>query len=396
MKRYLDCNATCPPHQAALDASAQAAVAAPGNPSSLHWAGRAARRIVDDARDQLAAYINCESGSVVFTSGGTEANNIAIHSVLRTLQAKPAHPSSPIDQPDQPNRAGRLVCTAIEHPAVLNPLQAASEQGFELVRVRPDAHGVVCAASMLEAITDDTRMVCMMLVNNESGAIQPVAEVAAYCRAHSIPMLVDAVQGLGKVALDFKALDVDFLSLSAHKIGGPKGVGSLLVKRGMRLHELTPGGGQERKRRSGTENVPGIAGFAAALGAIDFAAFAAIRDSFERQLKDHIPEVRIMAEQAPRTANTSLFVLPGMDGETLLMQLDLAGFAVASGSACSSGKREASHVLLAMGLNDAMARSSVRVSFGPGNSMDDASALVQALVTARKRLRSMAGLEIMK
>lgn len=377
--RYLDCNATCPPVQAALDASAQAATTAIGNPSSLHWAGRAARRIVDDARDRLAAYVGCEPGSVVFTSGGTEANNIAIHSVLAGLSLSDL-------------QSTRVVCTAIEHPAVLRPLQHLSDQGLDVVQVRPAQNGVVDAAMMIDAINDDTRMVCMMLANNESGAIQPVREVAAYCREHGVPMLVDGVQALGKVAFDFKALDVDFMSVSGHKIGGPKGVGALLVKRGVRLQELTPGGGQERKRRSGTENVPGIAGFAAALGAIDFTVFAVIRDTFEKQLKERLSNVCIVAEDAPRTTNTSLFMLPGMDGETLLMQLDLAGFAVASGSACSSGKREASHVLLAMGFNDAMARSSVRVSFGPGNSIEDADALVQALVVARQRLRGMAGL----
>lgn len=374
MKRYLDCNATCPPVQKALDASAQAAAEALGNPSSLHWAGRAARRIVDDARDALATYVGCESGSVVFTSGGTEANNIAIHSVLSSVPS------------------GRIVCTAIEHPAVLKPLQRAADQSFELMCVRPDADGVVNAESMIAAISDDTRLLCMMLVNNESGAIQPVQQVADYCRERGIPVLVDAVQALGKSVINFKQLDVDFVSLSAHKIGGPKGVGALLVKRGVKLQELAPGGGQERNRRSGTENVPGIAGFSAALGEIDFATFAPIRDAFEVQLKEQLPEVRIISEAAARAANTSLFVLPGMDGETLLMQLDLAGFAVASGSACSSGKREASHVLLAMGLSDVMARSSMRVSFGPGNSMEDADALVKALVAARQRLRSMAGL----
>ncbi len=374
MKRYLDCNATCPPVQAALEASAKAALEAPGNPSSLHWAGRAARRIVDDGRDQLAAFVGCESGSVVFTSGGTEANNIAIHSVLTSFQS------------------GSVVCTAIEHPAVLKPLSQLKNDCFKIIQVRPNSDGMVSAESMIAAITDDTRLLCMMIVNNESGAIQPVQEVAAFCRARGITMLVDAVQALGKSNIDFQQLDVDFMSLSAHKIGGPKGVGALLVKRGMKLHELTPGGGQERKRRSGTENVPGIAGFAAALGQIDFSLFAPIRDSFEQQLKNQIPTVRIISEQTARTANTSLFILPGMDGETLLMQLDLAGFAVASGSACSSGKREASHVLLAMGLNDATARSSVRVSFGPGNSMDDADALVKALVKSRQRLRGMAGL----
>jgi len=374
LKRYLDCNATCPPVQAALDAVTRASTEAAGNPSSLHWAGRAARRMLDDARDQLAAFITCESGSIVFTSGGTEANNIAIHSVLSGFES------------------GAVVCTAIEHPAILKPLQRLGAQGFDIVQVRPDGNGIVSAENMIAAINDDTRLLCMMQVNNESGAIQPVQKVAEHCKKHGIPMLVDAVQALGKMPLDFQQLDVDFMSLSAHKIGGPKGIGALLVRRGMKIMELTPGGGQERARRSGTENVPGIAGFAAALGAIDFNDFRPIRDGFEQQLKTQIPDVRIISEHATRTANTSLFLLPGMDGETLLMQLDLAGFAVASGSACSSGKRDPSHVLLTMGVNESLARSSIRVSFGPGNTMADGEALVAALVSSRNRLKGMAGI----
>ncbi len=352
----------------------RAAEEASGNPSSLHWAGRAARRVVDDARDRLASFVHCEPGSVVFTSGGTESNNIAIHSALSGLQG------------------GHVVATAIEHPAVLQPLQRyAKADGWQLSLVRPDCHGVVEPSAMIAAITDETRLVCMMLANNESGALQPVAEVAAYCRSRSIPMLVDAVQGLAKVDIDFRALDVDFMSLSAHKIGGPKGVGALLVRRGVAVHELAPGGGQERKRRSGTENVPAIAAFSAALGEMDFAAASAVRDLFEKRLLAAIPSAEVIAASAARTPNTSLVLLPGMDGETLLMQLDLAGFAVASGSACSSGKREPSHVLMAMGISESRARASIRVSFGPDSGSDDAEALVKALEDSLQRLRAMAG-----
>jgi cysteine desulfurase len=379
LQRYLDCNATCPPVQASLDAVTRVAKEASGNPSSLHWAGRAARRIIDDARDRLAAFVGAEAGSVVFTSGCTEADNIAINSVLSSSQP------------------GRVITTAIEHPAVLQPLNhyssnQAKAQGWEVIKIRPGADGLVAAEDMIEAITADTRLVCMMLVNNESGVIQPVQQVADYCRTRGIPMLVDAAQALGKMSVNFQQLGVDFMGFSAHKIGGPKGVGALLVRRGVRLHELTPGGGQERGRRSGTENVPGIAGFAAALGEIDFARLAPIRDSFEQRLKAAMPDVNIASANIDRAPNTSLVILPGMDGETLLMQLDLAGFAVASGSACSSGKSEPSHVLMAMGMPANMARSSIRVSFGPGNTIDDAEALVDALVTVRQRLRGMAGI----
>jgi len=381
LHRYLDFNATCPPVLKALDASTQAASQAPGNPSSLHWAGRAARRIVDDARDRIAAYIKAESGSIVFTSGGTESNNIAIHSVLA------------LSQP------GTIVATAIEHPAVLQPLDRfssvkAQADGWSVTRVRPDSSGLINAEDMIAAINDSTRLVCMMLANNETGVVQPVEQVAAYCKERGIPMLIDAVQALGKSDIDFNGLGVDFMSLSGHKIGGPKGVGVLLVRRGVKLIELAPGGGQERGRRSGTENVPGIAGFAAALGEINFTEFAPIRDLFEQELLAHFPGASIIAKDVARTPNTSLVMLPGMDGETLLMQLDLAGFAVASGSACSSGKRDPSHVLMAMGIPDQAARSSIRVSFGPGNTEDDARALVEALVVAFKRLKQMAGVRV--
>lgn len=354
----------------------EAAMAAPGNPSSLHWAGRAARRIVDDARDRLAAFVGTEAGSIVYTSGGTEANNIAIHSVLST------------------SKPGRIITTAIEHPAVLKPLESfvAGHPEWELVKVRPDVTGVVSVESLKAVINDETRLLCLMYANNESGALQQVEEVAAICREKTVPMLVDAVQMLGKKPLRFNDLGIDFMSLSAHKIGGPKGIGALLVRRGVKLSELTPGGGQERGRRSGTENVPGIAGFSAALGKVDFSGCEAVRDLFESELQKRMPRAEVVAATAPRTANTSLVILPGLDGETLLMQLDLAGFAVASGSACSSGKREPSHVLLAMGASELKARSSLRVSFGPDNGSDDAIALVEALVTADQRLKKMAGM----
>jgi len=377
--RYLDCNATCPPVEEALTEYLRVARACVGNPSSLHWAGRAARRELEDARERLAAFVGAEPGSVVFTSGGTESDNMAIQGVLDIADP------------------GRVVTTAIEHPAVLQPLErwdtaAARAAGWQVMRVRPATNGVVDAAAMIAHIDADTRLACMMLANNETGAVQPVAEVAAHCRSLGVPMLVDAVQALGKMPIHFRKLDVDFMALSAHKIGGPKGIGALLVRRGVKFQELAPGGGQERKRRSGTENVPAAAGFAAALGVIDFAALAPVRDGFETMLLEKLPDATIFSGDVERIPNTSMLSLPGMDGETLLMQLDLAGFAVASGSACSSGKRDPSHVLMAMGLAQDAARSSIRVSFGPGSSMADAEALVRELVKIRQRLQAMAGI----
>jgi cysteine desulfurase len=372
--RYLDSNATCAVTEAALAAMLQASREAFGNPSSLHWAGRAARRVLDDARDALAAHVGAEPGAVVFTSGGTEANNLAIFGTLAGQQP------------------GRIVTTAIEHPSVLRPLERFAQRGWELVCVRPGRDGAVTAEAMRAAINGETRMVCMMAANNETGALQPVTQVSQYCRTLHIPVLVDAVQALGKTPLALRDWDADFVSLSAHKIGGPKGVGALVARRGQPLQELAPGGGQERKRRSGTENVPGIAGFAAAIGQVDFAATRTLRDAFEQQLLTMFPEAHVFASSAPRLPNTSMVHLPGMDGETLLMQLDLAGFAVASGSACSSGKREPSHVLLAMGATVEEARSSLRISFGPGNAMEDVQALLEAIESAHGRLQAMAGM----
>ncbi len=340
----------------------------------MHWAGRAARRVLDDARDALAAFVGTESGSIVFTSGGTEANNLAIHGRLAQ------------------HTGGRVVVSAIEHPSVLQPLAQWAKRGFEIIHVRPTSGGMVDATEFSAHLSADTRLACLMAANNETGVLQPVREVARACRKRGIPLLVDAVQALGKMPVNAGDWDVDLISLSAHKIGGPKGVGALLVRRGLHLTELTAGGGQERGRRSGTENVPGVAGFAAALGEIDYGVLRSVRDHFESLLCRAMPDARIYGQEEKRLPNTSMFCLPGMDGETLLMQLDLAGFAVASGSACSSGKQEASHVLLAMGCSRDVARSSIRVSFGPGNSDADAEALVVELQRIRKRLQAMAGM----
>lgn len=372
--RYLDYNATSPAVDEAIQASLETSKNCLGNPSSLHWAGRAARKVLDDARDRLAKYLHVESGSVVFTAGGTEANNMAIHGWLATQEP------------------GNVVVSAIEHPSVLQPLSEWSKrQGWSIKLVKPERNGVIDADRFISLIDEETRLVCLMLANNETGALQPVDEIAHSCRGLRVAMLVDAVQALGKIPLDLGQLDVDFVSLSAHKIGGPKGVGALVVKRGRKLEPYLQGGGQERKRRSGTENVPGVAGFAAALGVYQFKQCSAIRDGFESLLIESLPDAVLFSGDVERVSNTSMFSMPGLDGETLLMQLDLAGFAVASGSACSSGKRDASHVLLAMGVSDQQARSSIRVSFGPEHTMDDVTALVETLTMIRKRLREMAG-----
>ncbi len=371
LKSYLDHNASSPMLPQAIEAWQRAAVV-PGNPSSMHWAGRQARRLLDDARDVIAQHLEVESSAVIFTSGGTEANNLCLAGVLT-------------------GNRGKVVISAIEHPSVLNTAKAlCAHQQCELVLIAADTQGVIDADKMCAAIDADTVLVSLMLANNETGVIQPVAAVGAHCRQLGVPFHVDAVQGLGKLAVTLEALQADFLTASGHKIGGSKGTGVLVQRRGSRLSGWMHGGGQERKRRSGTENVAGAASFAAALQYCDFSACQNVRDYFESLLITQMPDVVIHGQQASRLGNTSCFSVPGMDGETLLMQLDLAGFAVASGSACSSGKREPSHVLRAMGVDDTLARASLRVSFGPEHDKNDAEALLQSLLHTRKVLQRMA------
>ena len=370
---YLDHNATYPTLDSAIKTMTDVMQHAPGNPSSLHESGRKARKYLDDARDHLAHFLHAEPGSIVFTSGGTEANNMAIWGYLAT----------------QPK--GRVITTAIEHPAILQNLDYWQQQGWDIVQVRPDSQGHINPAKIQEKINDETRMVCVMAANNETGVIQDIPSIGALCQKHSLVFFVDAVQQLGKGDINFQHWQANMLSVSAHKIGGPKGVGALVIRRGLKLQALTAGGGQERKRRSGTENVPAIAAFATVLGQVDFKALEGLRNHFETTLKQHINDAIIFSDQTTRVPNTSMFCIPRIDGETLLMQLDLAGFSVASGSACSSGKRDPSHVLQAMGFKHGIAGSSIRVSFGHQNTLEEANALVETLIQIRQRLTAMAG-----
>ena len=372
---YLDYNATCPQLPQVSLAMQFVVDDAFGNPSSLHWAGRNARRKLDDARETLAEYFKVESGSVVFTSGGTESNNMVIQGVMAQSDS------------------GHIVLSAIEHPAIFQAVEqwCSRYSGWTFTMVKPDKDGCVQAEAMMDACQTNTKLMCLMWANNETGVIQPVMELSQALKAKSIPLLVDAVQALGKFETNLHDLDADFVSFSAHKIGGPRGVGALIMKRGARLESLMIGGGQERGRRSGTENVAGAVGFAAALGQLNYASVSELRNCFEVKLKDAIPSTVFFGKNQKRTPNTSMFCIPGLEGETLLMQMDLMGFAVASGSACSSGKREPSHVLLAMGAPDFQARSSLRISFGVDAVDPVGEALVSALLKVKARLKSMSG-----
>ncbi len=352
---YLDYNASAPIRPAAA-AAVNEALALGGNPSSVHGPGRTARALLERSREAVAALAGAEPAQVIFTSGGTEANNLAL---VRAA-------------------GRRALVSAGEHDSVLRALPDAE-------RVPLGADGRVDLAALAELLASQPvpAVLSLMLANNETGVIQPVADAARLAREAGVPVHCDAVQAAGKIPLDFAALGVGALSLSAHKLGGPPGVGALLVAGDYPLAPLLRGGGQERRRRAGTENLPGIAGFGAAAreaaeGLEAFARLARLRDRLEAGIKSIAPEARVFGAEAPRLANTSCLVMPGVKAETQVMAFDLAGLAVSAGAACSSGKVEASHVLGAMGVGAEAADSAIRVSLGWASVPEDVEALVEA------------------
>jgi cysteine desulfurase len=360
-RTYLDHNASSPLRPAAR-AAMIAAHDATGNPSSVHAEGRRARAIIDTAREQVAALVGAKPSEVVFTSGATEANNCVM--------------------------AGgwKAICvSAIEHDSVLAPARAS---GAKVIALPASTDGVAdlqsVAGELAHAGAGGARaLLSVMIANNETGVIQPVAEAADLAREHGLSLHVDAVQGPGRLLVDFATLGADTLVISGHKLGGPRGVGALIVRDGVNLPALIKGGAQERRRRGGTENVAGIAGFGAvaaeAARTVDAAGrMAALRDKLESGVTAATPNAVIIGRNAPRIANTSCIAVPGKPAETLVIRLDLAGIAVSAGAACTSGKVGANSVLEAMGLGSDIARSSVRVSLGPETNDDDIAAFLAA------------------
>ena len=349
---YMDYNATAPLKAAVREAMA-AALDSCGNPSSVHRFGRLARRTVEEARMRVAALVGAEASEVVFTSSGTEANNLAIRGAGRA----------------------RVIVSAVEHDSVLRAAGCATLRA-EIAPVDPD--GVVnleALAELLQSRPDDggfdgrQTLVAVMLANNETGVIEPVAEAAEIAHAHGALLHCDAIQAVGKIPIEVDSLGADLLSLSAHKTGGPQGAGTLVVRQGVALTPQLAGGGQERGLRAGTENVAAIAGFGAAcdLAGEDLegqARLARLRDDLEARIGAIAPGAKVFGRGAPRLANTSCFTMPGVSSETQVMALDLAGIAVSAGAACSSGKVAASHVLRAMEVAEDEASSAIRVSLG--------------------------------
>jgi len=379
---YLDHNATSPLRAEARTAVEQA-FAIGGNASSVHAAGRAARALVEDARLTVAALAGARPDEVIFTSGGTEADALALWgAVLGSLDARAAEKNAGA-------RITRLFISIIEHAAVLANATAVAERfaGLRLETIPVRSNGAVD----LDALRDGLRegkgraLVAVMAANNETGVIQRVDEVAALARAEGALVMSDAVQAAGKV----KALpDTDYLTFSAHKMGGPQGVGALIVKAGAPYAPLIVGGGQERGLRAGTQNIAGIAGFGAAVEAMSQQTISpALRDRFEAGLREIAQEVIIFGADAPRLANTSNFSLPGIAAETALMALDLDGVMLSSGAACSSGKVKRSHVLAAMGVSDDVAGCALRASFGWNSTEADVEAALGSIskLVARRR-----------
>ena len=349
---YLDHNASTPLDPRVLEAMLPILSEAFGNPSSLHWFGQRARAAVEEARVQAASLIGATPAEVVFTASGTEADNLALRGVATRAR--------------EPRR--KLVVTAVEHHAVLNTARALAEDGFPVDTVLVDAQGRVDLDDLRAKVDDRTALVSIMLANNETGVLQPVAEAARLARERGAFVHCDAVQAAGKVPVDVRTLDVDLLTLSAHKIYGPKGVGLLYVRRGTPMKALVRGGAQERNRRAGTENVAGIVGLgAAALLArehleADGARLRGLRDRFEAELLAIAGAARNGAE--PRVPNTTNVSFAGTEAEGLLMALDLMGVAVSTGAACAAGGIEPSHVLRAMGLPAERVQASLRFSLG--------------------------------
>jgi len=372
MTAYLDWNATAPVLPAARDA-ALAALALGGNPSAIHSSGRAARKVLEDSRALLAGALDAKPSQVVFTSGATEANNLAIQGLA--------------------GQAGFILVSAIEHPSVLEAVRH-SGLPFELVPVtREGVVDITVLAERLAALASHVEgrvLIAVMAANNETGVIQPVARIVELAGKAGAAVHCDAVQAFGKTPLSFAALGVDTLSVSAHKIGGPSGVGALLVADNVPLAACIHGGGQERRRRAGTENLAGVAGFAAAARGVDamvaeMRRVTNLRDELESTLARLVPGSVVFGQAAPRLANTTLLGNPDLRADVQLVALDLAGIAVSAGAACSSGKVEASHVLDAMGAGDLASRA-IRISLGWTTKKDEIDAFVDAylnLVAAR-------------
>ena len=376
---YADHAATTPVHEAARKAMLHCLEEDYGNPSSLHSVGQRAREILDQARADVAACLNADPSEIYFTGGGSEADNQALltGALLGAKKGKK-----------------HLITTAFEHHAVLHTMKALEKQGFTVTYLDVHSDGVVRLSDVAAAITDDTALVSVMMVNNEIGTIQPIQEIAKLCQEKGVLFHTDAVQAVGHIPVDVKALGVDMLSLAAHKFHGPKGVGALYCRKGIRPEILIQGGAQERGRRGGTENMPGIVGMAAALQEAvsnlnaDMVYVTALRERLIEGLSQ-IPHSRLNGSRNLRCPGTVNFCFEGIEGESLLLWLDAKGVAASSGSACTSGSLDPSHVLLALGLPHEIAHGSLRLSLSADNTEEEVAHILKVVPEVVEYLRGM-------
>jgi len=387
MRIYLDHNATTPLDPLVAERMAQTLRDTWGNASSIHHFGQQAKAALDAARSAVAALIGGEASEVVFTAGGTESDNVAIRGAAEAME---------------PSGRKLLVTSGIEHEAVLNTMKALARRGWRVTIVPVDPSGIVSIERLREAITADTALVSVMHANNEIGTIQPIAEIAAIAHDRGALFHTDAVQSAGKMPIDVRALGVDLLTIAAHKFYGPKGAGALWVKRGVRLLSPITGGKQERSRRAGTENVAAIVGMGVAAEVAprkmptEGPRLAALRDRLEAGILSRVSGTERNGTAEPRVPNTTNISVDRVEAESLLIGLDLAGIAVSSGSACSSGTLEPSHVLKAMGLPHARTLGSIRFSLGAGNTDADIDRVLEVLPPLVEKLRSLTTVGVRK
>jgi cysteine desulfurase len=380
MRIYFDHNATTPVAPEVAEAMSRVLTEDFGNASSVHHFGQRAKARLDEARSEVGTLIGAEPAEIVFTSGGTEADNLALRGAAEALE---------------PTGRRHLIASGIEHEAVLVTLKALARRGWTTTLLPVDATGIVSPDALAAALTDQTAIVSVMHANNEIGTIQPVQALAALARARGALFHTDAVQSVGKIPVNVRDLGVDLLSLSAHKFNGPKGVGALWIKRGTRLTAHMTGGKHERNRRAGTENVPAIAGLGVAArlaGAkldVEAARLSALRDALEQGVLARVPGTAVNGVRDPRVPNTTNISFDGVEAESLLIALDLEGIAVSTGSACSSGTLEPSHVQRAMGLPAHRTQNSIRLSLGMGNTIDEVDVLLSKLPPIVEKLRSL-------
>jgi cysteine desulfurase len=383
MKRiYLDHNATTPVHPEVLEAMLPYYQDKFGNPSSIHGFGREAKVALEESREKVAYLLGVSSSEIYFTSGGTESDNLAVKGVAFANRDKGRH----------------IITSKIEHHAILESSKFLEKEGFAVTYLPVNSKGLVDPEDLRKALRNDTTLVTIMYVNNEVGSVQPLEDISRIVKDKGIYLHTDAVQALGKIPIDVHKLNVDMLSVSGHKIYGPKGVGAVYIRKGVRITPWSHGGHHERSRRAGTENVPGIVGFAKAVELVvgeledQNRHLRNLTETFYRKLVDTIPDVILNGDLSSRAVNTLNLSFKGVEGESVILSLDLKSVAVASGSACTSGTLEPSHVLSAMGIAPEIAQGAIRFSFGRDNTMEDVEYVAGILPDIVNRLRSMSPL----